>query len=638
MIKQGKVLLLFCIFFASTISSSFISHDAIELEVDEDSNYISHTNYSINDQWIGTTTVTELLYFENARILSENEIDYIIDSVQSRKPMQIIWDNDLIGLILFYNNGISKCASGGNHLFGWTTNSVNDKVSIYYSENFVQLYLQINGHHELIIERWTESHHSHLNLTANVNDFVIYENDHSEYYESDWIEHYRTHTPSKSGLPIPIWNLNSVYTFNGELMRLGVYFDESVTTDERLDFCSSLGEVFALFESEIGVWLNLEFIGIDIPRYTNKSTGVIGYSNYTGNVNRPCFADFVLDTTTYWIDSDIARNGTGGKKAFSRSIPPPYYNRGAFIDSFIFSTSSDYWNWSSGTSSGIIGGCTKINGSLENATGIVMQTVGNSEQRRLLLAHEIAHSVNAKHSDAYCKQIMGFNVSSIMGTENSNQGCGFNRIHMNLFSFNQSALNSMKSNSNYSATNLPIVRYIAIPVYLGIIEVNGMALIENSIDVFNSNRPHPEDGRRSCHGFYRSSFTMYNLGAQKNYSNIFFKIRSTYMRNAPGEWDYWQGYDRPTNGRIIDSSSFYSFKDEWSSYFSGSGFIQDSTNRHFGNGLFDCQTNVNKAYQNHHPDQTWYNIWDFEPTFTDSSPITGPWYLFPSGRVSVVVG
>lgn len=155
----------------------------------------------------------------------------------------------------------------------------------------------------------------------------------------------------------------------------------------------------------------------------------------------------------------------------------------------------------------------------------------------MLLAHEIGHSITLDHDrDPYCIGIFGW---VIYGTIMCEDNPDFPQLK---FSSN-TIMSAHELNENNNLRGLAWTRLsVRFEDGISLIDNNGMRLNFFIVDIDNDYISLP----LSCSVLYRTQFEIERYSGSSNLEIIefFIGIRSSYLRGEPGEWDYWQTYDR----------------------------------------------------------------------------------------------
>lgn len=395
------------------------------------------------------------------------------------------------------------------------------------------------------------------------------------------------------GPPIPIysgnWNLqNNVVKFDRQLVRMGLFHDTSVSGLKLHEYCAEMFSAHAKMTAQFDITFQIEFIKTISKSNTSAEIGY-GYLE-----NTPCHNNKEMKDWMRVNAVEVMENGSLLKK-YQPDFNYSEYNRGKYIDLVVYVTEDSFWNF------GNARGCASFPTGDDPSVVIINNTQNALDFHTYM--HEVGHTFNVYHNTRECYNVTtGWWIfsstttySTVMGTLNSSSS-GYCQYDIREERFSSDSTTRATSSSNIgSTTNLPIHRYSAIPLVKSQTN-NRFTLLSFNVDVMSDS----ETGPTECERFYRAYYHLRNdMTVSSSVSEFFIGIRSDYLRNAPGEWDYWLKYDRI--GHILHPGDDYVFRP--GIVRDGSGWVKDDHSNWNSSSGFLCSTNVNDAVENHHPYQ-----------------------------------
>jgi len=436
----------------------------------------------------------------------------------SSNQISVIYKNNQYDLLLFESN-LFNFPVNSSHFSGWVINDPYSIVTLSYGQytDDFNLYISTSEGRNIFIEGWNQELHELFELTADHDELIIYDNE--DIMDASNIE-FQPSTPNFINQRYLTYASNGnqvVLPDTSKLLRIKMILDSSSSSSwskikTALTFANGIFEgaaVTKLFVEQREDFTNSEVLQLDS--------------------NADC------DGNTFRLIDDLPNNPKADDSSWNA------WGKGERFDVIIYYTEDSHFVFKSP-----IMGCAKrpdkgipaINKAL-NAY-IDSDSCFSNKCWAIILSHEIGHTLTLEHNDGDCnwysKTVMCTPYSFISSTLtwSANSIIYLTNVDLN----NAAGLAWLRHSREITQGNL-------------LVDSQSISLSYFNIDVLNPMI-------FSCDVLFRVT---YNLQQQPNLmpnsvAEFFVGVRSSYIRGLPGEWDMWQGYDRPINGHFIPPGGY----------------------------------------------------------------------------------
>lgn len=382
-----------------------------------------------------------------------------------------------------------------------------------------------------------------------------------------------------------------------QLIRLGLFIDQTVSMVDLQALCLEMFNAHAVLISTFDVTVQIEFIKTIQKQDTAT---VAGYGQVDASL---CENDELKD----YLRTNAYELMENGRMLSSIQSTTDYtrYNRGKYLDHIVYYSDDSYWDWKKVDQDGneySIRGCADWGDADHMPSVVRMHDDDGDSWTYHTYLHEMGHTFGIRHDTGTCTEPPWYyfwkpTIASIMSTYkvSADGECAYDVREERFSSASQTKGNLVTSDA--AVPNLPIQRISSIPL-VKTQSNHQLTLLSFHVDLMSDS----EGGPTECEKFYRSYYHVQNdMTTSVSVTEFFIGIRSDYVRGAPGEWDYWLGYDRHTH--VLGPGDDYVYMKHSASK-SGIGWISDSsTDYNSSTDSFTCIQHKDTAYRNHHPNQ-----------------------------------